>query len=179
MNETRVHERIEIELPCRLFIPGEGGPRFEAHCASRNLGPGGVFLASSFLLRPGLELFVELHLPEGPLAVRARVAHVVHHDDPQLTTGMGLEFLDMDAAGRETLLRFFTPASYQEFHAAFLAEFGHLGAKLPLRDIALVVNLWEEWKVRSAGGPLSTASGAPPATLRAGPLPPRAARARR
>ncbi len=162
MSEPRRYERIEIELPCRLFIPGEGGLRFEAFCTSKNLGLGGLFVASNFLLRSGLELYVELALPDGPLAIRSQIAHVVPHGDRTFPTGMGIEFLDVDAHGRETLLRYFTPTRYANFYDAFIAEFPHLDKKVPLRDVSLVLNLWEEWKIRSDGGPLSTASGAPP-----------------
>jgi PilZ domain len=167
MSETRRYERIEIELPCRLYVPGAGGLRFEAFCRSQNLGLGGLFVASSFLLRQGVELFVELALPDGPLSVRSRVAHAVEHDHAELLTGMGIEFLDVDAHGRETLLRYFAPRRYQEFYGAFVEEFPHLRKSVPLQDVSLVLNLWEEWKIRTDGGPLSTASGAPPATRRA------------
>jgi hypothetical protein len=168
MSETRRYERIDIELPCRLYIPGDGELRFEAFCTSRNLGLGGIFVASTFLLRQGLELFVELALPDGPLSIRSRVAHAVGLDDPKLDTGMGIEFLDVDAHGRETLLRYFTPVRYHTFYGAFVEEFPHLKKALPLRDVSLVLNLWEEWKIRNEGGPLSTSSGAPPATARGG-----------
>ena len=168
MSETRRYERIEIELPCRLYVPGADGLKFEAFCNSRNLGLGGIFVASSFLLKQGLELFVELALPDAPLPIRSRIAHVVALDDPELDTGMGIEFLDVDAHGRETLLRYFTPLRYEKFYAAFIEEFPHLKKSVPLRDVSLVLNLWEEWKIRNEGGPLSTASGAPPATLRDG-----------
>lgn len=181
MSEPRRYERIDIELPCRLYVPGAGGLRFEAFCRSENLGLGGLFVTSSFLLREGVELFVELALPDAPLSIRSRVAHAVEHDHPELATGMGIEFLDVDAHGRETLLRYFTPRRYQEFYGAFVTEFPHLRKSVPLQDVSLVLNLWEEWKVRSEGGPLSTASGAPPATRRTRPQaqgPAAAARAR-
>jgi hypothetical protein len=164
--ETRRYERIDIELPCRIFIPGAGGLRFEAFATSRNLGLGGLFVATSFLLREGLEVHVELALPDGPLAIRSKVAHSVALDDPHLTTGMGIEFLDVDAHGRETLLRYFTPQRYHQFYEAFVGEFAHLHQSLPLRDVSLVLNLWEEWKVKGEGGVASTASGAPPAPPR-------------
>jgi hypothetical protein len=180
MNETRRYERIDIELPCRLYVPGPDGLRFEAFCTSKNLGLGGIFVAASFLLKQGLELFVELALPDAPLPIRSRVAHAVPLDDPELDTGMGIEFLDVDAHGRETLLRYFTPVRYDKFYTAFTEEFPHLKKSVPLRDVSLVLNLWEEWKIRNEGGPLSTASGAPPATLRADrPQPPARARGRR
>jgi hypothetical protein len=176
---TRRYERIEIELPCRLFIAGVGGLRFQAFCTSRNLGLGGLFVATTFLLKEGLEVFVELALPDGPLAIRSRVVHAVQLDDPELTTGMGIEFLDVDAHGRETLLRYFAPARYQQFYDAFTEEFPHLKKSVPLRDVSLVLNLWEEWKIKRDGGPASTASGAPPAPPRPGrPAVPGAPRAR-
>ncbi len=179
MSDNRRYERIEIELPCRLYVPGDDGLRFEAFCTSKNLGLGGIFVAATFLLRQGLELFVELALPDGPLSIRSRVAHSVALDEAELETGMGIEFLDVDAHGRETLLRYFTPVRYQRFYAAFMEEFAHLKTALPLRDVSLVLNLWEEWKIRNEGGPLSTASGAPPATPRSGrPAHPARARGR-
>jgi len=161
-DEPRRYERIDIELPCRLFIPGQGGLRFEAFTVSRNLGLGGIFVASSFLCKTGLELFVELGLPDGGLAIRSKVAHMVELDNADFPSGMGIEFLDVDAHGRETLLRYFTPVRYDKFYGAFVEEFPHLKKDLPLRDVSLVLNLWEEWKIRAEGGPLSTASGAPP-----------------
>lgn len=175
-DQNRRYERIEIELPCRMFIPrargGEKGGReelqFEAFCVSRNLGLGGVFVASSFLLKNGVELYLELGLPDGPLAIRSKVAHTVEIDDPHHITGMGIEFLDVDKHGRETLLRYFTPLRYQAFFERFVEEFPHLQKEMPLRDVSLVLNLWEEWKIQNEGGPLATQSGAPPAVPRHG-----------
>jgi hypothetical protein len=168
MSETRRYERIDIELPCRIFIPGTDGLRFEAFATSQNLGLGGLFVATSFLLREGLEVYVELALPDGPLPIRSRVSHAVGHDHADLMTGMGIEFLDVDAHGRETLLRYFTPLRYEVFFGAFVDEFPHLKKTVPLRDVSLVLNLWEEWKIKNEGGPASTASGAPPAPARPG-----------
>ena len=149
---TRRYERIDIELPCRLFVPGQGDGelRFQAFVRSRNLGLGGLFAASTFLLPPGIELFTEIRLPSGPLPVRSRVSHALPPGEAR-ESGMGIEFLEVDARGRETLLRYFTPERYRRFHASLLAAFPHLRSDLPLDDVSLVLNLWEEWKVE--GGP--------------------------
>jgi hypothetical protein len=163
---TRRYERIEIERPVRLFIQGDQGLDFEAFCTTRNMGLGGLFLESTFLMPEGLELTAELGLPDGPLPIRSRVAHRVGQDDRTHLTGMGIEFLDVNARGREALLRYFTPKRYERFYADFAAEFPHLKGKQPLRDVSLVLNLWEEWKIRQGGGPAATASGAPPAPSR-------------
>jgi PilZ domain len=160
---NRRYERIDIELPCRLFIPGKSGLNFEAFTRSKNLGLGGIYVASSFLLRTGLELFVELTLPDEKLPIRSRVAHAVGLDDREHPSGMGIEFLDVDAHGRETLLRYFTPVRYTAFYEAFVEEFPHLKKDVPLPDVSLVLNLWEEWKIRNEGGTRATASGAPSA----------------
>jgi PilZ domain len=168
--QSRRYERLEVELPVRLYIPeagaGPGTLRFQAFCTSRNLGLGGLFVASSFLLPEGLELHVELGLPDGPLSIRSRVAHVVALDDERLLSGLGIEFLDVDAQGRETLLRSFTPPRYQAFFDGLLQEFPHLKKRVPLQDVSFLLNLWEEWKIRQEGGPALTASGAPPAPHR-------------
>jgi hypothetical protein len=166
MPEDRRYERIDIELPCRLYIPDGAGLRFQAFTTTLDLGLGGVFVRTTFLLREGLELWAELTLPGGKLAVRARVKHAAPPAGPGEPGGMGIEFLDVDAKGRETLFRYFAPDRYRRFFDGFADEFPHLGPKLTLSEVALVVNLWEEWKVRQEGGPAATASGAPSAPPR-------------
>ncbi len=166
---ARQYDRIEIELPCRLFIPDDtkkGELKFEAFTTSRNLGLGGVFVTSSFLLKPGVDLWVDIGLPEESLAVRGRVIHSVPLDDLQYPSGMGITFLDVDSHGRETLLRYFTPERYHLYYKAIMDEFPHLKKQFELRDVSLIVNLWEEWKIKQSGGVSATESGAPEPPLR-------------
>ena len=47
---NRRYERIDIELPCRLFIPGKAGLNFEAFTRSMNLGLGGIYVTRSIVL---------------------------------------------------------------------------------------------------------------------------------
>jgi hypothetical protein len=163
--ESRRYERIDIALPCRLFIPGAGrGLRFEAFTRTRNLGLGGVFTEASFLMKEGIEVHAELGLPTGPLVIRSRVSYSLNHAQRDWPTGMGLEFLDVDARGRETLLRYFTPSRYRAFQQELVGEFPHLEADLPLEDVSLVLNLWEEFKVRHVeDAPAALPSGRRPA----------------
>jgi hypothetical protein len=170
-DQKRRYERIDIDLPCRLFIPEDakkGGLKFQAFTLSKNLGLGGVFVESTFLLRAGLQLWVELQLPGESLAIRGQVAHAIPLDHSEYLSGMGIEFLDVDSHGRETLLRYFTPERYHVFYTAMTGEFPHLSKEFERQDVSLIVNLWEEWKIREAGGPLSTASGAPEPPARRG-----------
>ena len=164
----RRYERIELELPCRLFI--EDSKRddllFESFCRTGNLCLGGVFVMSDLLMRVGVQLTVELQLPDGPLPIFGRIVHRVEHDNGTQPTRMGIEFQDVDAHGRETLLRYFTPDRYSQFYAAMTTEFPHLEKQIEIPEVSLVLNLWEEWKVRQDGGPASTAAGAPPPPTR-------------
>src|SRR4051812_32600827 len=102
---TRRYERIDIELPVRLFIPsvankkggGGDGLTFEAFAKTKNLSLGGIFLKSTFLMKEEVELMVELGLPSGPLPIRAKVAHTVELEARDHEPGLGIEFLDVDA----------------------------------------------------------------------------------
>jgi len=185
----RRYERIPLELPCRLFIPdggivrGEAAGdtaqahlRFEAFSVTGNMCLGGVFLVSDFLLKNGVDLMVELELPEGPLALHGRIVHVVDHDDPRDPTGMGVEFLDVSAEARETLLRYFTPERYHQFFAQVLHELPHLDSEFALSQVSLILNLWEEWKVTESGGPRATEAGAPEPPAKKGKKAPKAKR---
>jgi hypothetical protein len=149
MENKRRYERIRVSLPVRLYIEGQGGLDFQAYCAAHNMALGGLFIRSDFLLAEGLKLVAELKLPEGPLAIRSQVAHRIVEEEGE-ASGIGIEFLEVDAAGRETLLRYFTPDRYKRFHADFMAEFPHLKNRHPMRDVALLLNLWEEWKVTNS-----------------------------
>jgi hypothetical protein len=164
----RRYERIDVDLPCRLFIPegkkGEG-LRFEAFSISRNLSLGGLFLESSFALKPDVRVWVELNLPDDSLSIPSRIAHTIPDGHDKFIPGMGVEFLEVDMHAREVLLRYFSPLKYQEFYDDMVEEFPHLERKFEVADTSFILNLWEEWKTRQEGGPPFTAAGAP------GPVP--------
>lgn len=165
-NSNRHYDRIDVALPVRLFLPDDQGQelRFEAFAKSRNICPGGVFVESTFLLKPDVELWIELGLPDEPLVVECRVAHRVQLDNREYPSGMGIQFLNMDAAAREQLLRYFSPVRYITFRNDLIEEFPHLGPNLDQGTITLLLNLWEEWKIRQAGGTLLTNIGPPAPT---------------
>ncbi len=162
-DSRRQYERIDIELPCRLFIVDGGELYFEAFCHTGNLCLGGVFVTTDTLMRVGVDLTVELMLPDGPLAVAGRIVHRNEHEaDEGFDAGMGVEFQNVDQNARETLLRYFTPERYRVFYESLVGEFPHIEKELEVPQISLVLNLWEEWKVRQEGGPRATEAGAPP-----------------
>lgn len=164
---SRRYERIEASMPCRIYVadPEAGDDlRFEAFVSTRNVGLGGVFVESTFLMRSGLELRVEMTLPSARLDVLGRIVHVVPLDDEEYPSGLGIEFLGMDSAGRETFMRDFAPPRYRRFYDSAVTEFPHVQQSFGIEDVCLLLNLWEEWKTVEEGGPRATESGAPAPT---------------
>jgi hypothetical protein len=59
--------------------------------------------------------------------------------------GMGVIFTHLDAENRERLLRFFVSERVRDFYNdKFIVEFPHLQKTMSLKDVALVINLWED-----------------------------------
>jgi len=78
------------------------------------------------------------------LAVRGEVVNTSDDGGPY-GSGMGIEFTRIDAENRERLLRFFISDTVRDFYEQrFAVEFPHLKDVLSLKDIALVINLWED-----------------------------------
>ena len=148
-SERRDHERIDIEMPTRLWL-GETyrGKQiaFEGHAKTLNLAIGGTFLRSSYLLPLGFPLNLEMQLGNGELLLaRGEIVHTVSVEEDANESGMGVIFTHVDAENRERLLRFFVSDRIRTFYDdRFLVEFPHLANVLSLQDVALVLNLWED-----------------------------------
>lgn len=150
MAENALHEneRIEIELPTRLWLDETRkgkAVRFEGHAKTRDLSIGGTFLQCDYLLPIGCPVNLEMTI-EGDemLSARGEVAHRITEGEGE-ETGMGIVFTAIDAPNRERLLRFFVSDRVSEFYEKrFIVEFPHLKNVMSLEDVALVINLWED-----------------------------------
>jgi hypothetical protein len=146
--EQREHERILIEMPTRMWLKEDHQGKaiaFEGFCKTRDLSIGGTFLESNYLLPVGYPLNLEMRTHDGDLLlVRGEIVHTIS-EQQQHPSGMGIMFTQVDAQNRERLLRFFVSDRIRNFYTErFLVEFPHLKAVMTLRDIALVINLWED-----------------------------------
>ncbi len=146
--ERREHERIEIQMSTRMWLNEKRNGKdvvFEGHAKTQDLAIGGTFLRSNYLLPLGFPLNLEMEIEGGDMLV-AR-GEIVHHigEGEGPVAGMGVIFTHLDAENRERLLRFFVSERVREFyHDRFLVEFPHLEKTMSLKDVALVVNLWED-----------------------------------
>lgn len=152
-SDRRRSERIDIQLPVVISRDDSVGKRhfeFRAPAETRNLGPGGLFAACTYGLKVDASFVLTVDIGDGELFnARARVTHVVGGDGGKFPAGIGFEFIDVDKINRERILRFFISDRVRDFYEQrFLDEFPHLEQRLSLKDVALVVNLWEE--VRAA-----------------------------
>ncbi len=143
----REHERIDIRMHTRIWrdetVQGKA-VNFEGFAHTRDLAIGGTFLEASYLLAVGCPINLEMTIDENDtLSARGEVVHTLSGEGS--VSGMGILFTEVDAENRERLLRFFVSDRVKEFyHTRFLMEFPHLEDNLSLKDVALVINLWED-----------------------------------
>jgi len=145
----REHERIEITMRTRLWLDEVYKSRdivFEGWAATRDLSIGGCFITATYLLPVGYPLNLEMEM-EGTgelLQARGEVVHAISQEGAR-DQGMGVMFVEVDAENRERLLRFFISDRVKDFYfSRFIVEFPHLESILTLKDVALVLNLWED-----------------------------------
>ena len=147
-SERREHERIQIQMATRMWLDETHKGKaiaFEGFATTSDLAIGGTFLKSNYLLPVGFPLNLEMRIDDGEsLVARGEIIHAVSPGESH-EPGMGIMFTEVDAENRERLLRFFVSERIEEFYRArFLMEFPHLETKLSLKDVALVINLWED-----------------------------------
>jgi hypothetical protein len=147
-DERRQHERILIQMATRMWLDElhKGKPIvFEGYATTRDLAIGGTFLESNYLLPVGFPLNLEMEISDGEmLLARGEIVHTIGGGESH-EPGMGIAFTEVDAENRERLLRFFISGRIRDFYSErFLVEFPHLESAVSLKDVALVINLWED-----------------------------------
>src|SRR5690242_5921412 len=91
----RRYPRAGLDVKVRLSVGAGKEKRFEATLHSRNISVSGVFFESTFFLKVGQVVDVELRLPpqNRPVRARGRVVRVESLDEGgKATTGFALRF---------------------------------------------------------------------------------------
>lgn len=112
-DQRRRFYRWEASLPVR-FVPREEGEKiapweweredyhwFEG--VTQNISGGGILLSTSLSLYPGEEIWLELHLPSGPLRALGRVVRVVGEGREK---AYGVEFRDLKPQDQDRICRY-------------------------------------------------------------------------
>jgi TonB family protein len=144
--------RYRVQAPVDVTVLRSGIPD-SVPGRSVNLGPGGVAAVMAAELLPGEVVGVEIRLPQGADALRAR-ARVRHHDKLRC----GMEFVGLSAAQLEAI-RVWTEKATEEKRV----QPEGVSVKLPVR--AATESFEQEWKAakgKKSGG------GRPPARWQIG-----------
>lgn len=146
--EQRQHARYDTSLPVRIFRRGEydsDDVMFQASVGTIDISVGGVFLESTFFLKKGLKIELEIELPDMDRKVHmsGQVARII--DDPDKgTTGFAIRFTEYHGEAEIYLRAFLTQGDM----VAFVEQYGkEILPKLPNRDRPKLVELIVRWEI--------------------------------
>lgn len=155
--------RVDLRVKARLSLQGAAGRRFEATLPTANVSLGGLFLESTFFLKVGMRLEVELFLPapepprrKGPSHQLVRARGVVVRVETAGARGEGQsgfavrfdEFLD----GTDALLaRHFLGPVLEQFLTEYAAKQRFEPTLEFMTRMADVLTAWELSKSQGGG----------------------------
>lgn len=102
VRKPRTHARWQVEVPVTIIDEAhraDGHLQFDTH----DLSVGGAFLKSALLFEVEEELTLEFDLGTERVRIRCRVVRIARGDPP---AGMGIVFVELAPADRETIQRF-------------------------------------------------------------------------
>ncbi len=94
-SEQRKHSRKPQKVKVRVFKKGKDNFDFSAHIRTVDVSSGGAFLESTFFLKKGIEVELELAWPElrQPICAAAEVVRVVDHPRSGQPSGFAVRFV--------------------------------------------------------------------------------------
>lgn len=150
VEDLRKYPRSDVAVRVRLSLAGDDKRSFEASLPTSNISVGGMFLYSTFFLKVGTLLHVQLELPPNQRRVRA-MAQVVRiesaGDAPDSKSGFALRFTEY-LDGSEVVLA-------THFLAPILRDFiqGHTKKhrmELKADEINRMVDVLAAWELKKA-----------------------------
>ncbi len=143
----RRYPRVPVDVPVRLSLADAPDRTFEAKLPASNISVGGLFLSSSFFLKPGTRLLVELSLPPQGRAVRAyaEVARLEAKDERH--SGFALRFTEyLDGSEIALATHFLAPVL-----ADFLGRhWARIGVSPKPEQLAQTVDVLAAWELEKA-----------------------------
>lgn len=147
--DARKYPRAELAVKVRLSLTGDPRRHFEASLATANVSVGGLFLASTFFLKVGTLLDVEMSLPPGERVVRARgqVVRIETADSEKGSSGFALKFTEYLDGSEVVLATHFLAPVLREFIQEY-ARAHRLNASVEY--IAHTADVLAAWELRKA-----------------------------
>ena len=150
-DSRRRYPRASIQVGARLSLADDPSRVFEATLPTVNISVGGLFLESSFFLKMGTKLLVELKLPpKGRIVhVKAEVVRVDSNIDGQ--SGFALRFTEYLDGSEVVLATHFLSPVLKEFLTAYAKQHRFEANAEYIAHTADVLAAWELKKAELGG----------------------------
>lgn len=147
----RQYPRAEIHVRARLSIADDPTRFFEASLPTVNLSVGGMFLESSFFLKLGTKLAIDLQLPAKGREVKVKGEVVRVETSAQGQSGFAVRFTEYLEGSQVTLATHFLSPVLKEFLSQYAKEHRFDASAEYLTHTADVLAAWELKKAELGG----------------------------
>ncbi len=147
----RQYPRAEIHVRTKLSLADDPSRSFEASLPTVNLSVGGMFLESSFFLKLGTKLLIQLDLPQRgrPVKVKGEVVRV--ESNTSGSSGFALRFTEYLEGSQVILATHFLSPVLREFLVQYAKEHRFDASAEYLAHTADVLAAWELKKAELGG----------------------------
>ncbi len=158
----RRYPRAALTVQARLALTDDPRKVFEAALPTANISVGGMFLKSTFFLKVGTRLSVELTLPERerPVKVKGEVVRVETSGDAE--SGFALRFTEYFESSEVALATHFLSPVLRDFIAEYARAHRFEADPEYLAHTADVLAAWELKKAELGGDVWALTQGTPP-----------------
>lgn len=147
----RQYPRAEIHVKARLSLADDPSRSFEAALPTVNLSVGGMFLESSFFLKLGTRLLIELDLPQKGRTVKVKGEVVRVESGGKGASGFALRFTEYLDGSQVMLATHFLSPVLREFLSQYAKEHRFDASAEYLAHTADVLAAWELKKAELGG----------------------------
>jgi hypothetical protein len=148
----RRYPRADLQVAARLSLDGDKQHYFHATLSTANISVGGLFLKSTFFLKLGTRLEVELRLPPQDRVVKVKgvVMRVESAGDEQ-KTGFAIKFTEYLGDSEVVLATHFLGPVLRAFLIEYAKEKRLTASPEYLAHTADVLSAWELYKADLGG----------------------------
>ncbi|MBE2252510.1 MAG: PilZ domain-containing protein [Myxococcus sp.] len=147
----RRYPRANLEVRARLSLADDPSRVFEATLPTVNISVGGMFLESSFFLKMGTRLLVELHLPPKGRTVNVKADVVRIETEASGQSGFALRFTEYLDGSEVVLATHFLSPVLREFITAYAKKHRFEAGAEYIAHTADVLAAWELKKAELGG----------------------------
>lgn len=147
----RAYPRADIAIRARLSLADDPSRHFEATLPTVNLSVGGMFLESSFFLKLGTKLLINLDLPKRGREVKVKGEVVRVETNLSGQSGFALRFTEYLEGSQVTLATHFLSPVLREFLSQYAKEHRFEANAEYLSHTSDVLAAWELKKAELGG----------------------------